>query len=63
MASGPGSELTCGTRDHRADATRQGCGWPTRDASGAQDADTWQEAMRVHVGARVVRHVAGEVDR
>ena len=33
--------------------------WPTRGAGGA---DAWQEATRtVHVGARVGRHVAGEV--
>ena len=33
-------------------ATWQGRGWPTRGAGGAQDADTWQEATRVHAGPR-----------
>ena len=43
------------------DATWQGSGWPERGAGGAEVADTWQEATRstrVHVGARVGRHVA-----
>ena len=45
---------------HGYEATWQGRGWPTRGAGGAQDADAWQEAKRstrVHVGARVGRHV------
>ena len=33
-------------------ATWQGHGWPTPGASGAQGADTWQEATRVHAGSR-----------
>ena len=41
-----------------AEATWQGRGWPTRGACGAQGADTWQEATRVHADARVGRHVA-----
>ena len=32
-----------------AEATWQGRGWPTRGATGAQDAHTWQEATRVDV--------------
>ena len=43
------------------EATWQSHGWPARGAGGAQCADTWQEATRVHVGARVGRQVAGEV--
>ena len=39
-------------------ATWQGRGWPTRGAGGAQGADTWQEATRVHADAREGRHVA-----
>ena len=35
-----------------AEATWQGRGWPTRGAGGAQDADTWQEATRVHGSTR-----------
>ena len=27
-------------------------GWPARGAGGAQGADTWQEATRVHAGPR-----------
>ena len=41
-----------------SEATWQGCRWPTRGAGGAQAADTWQEATRVHAEARVGRHVA-----
>ena len=33
-------------------ATWQSRGWPTRGAGGAQGADTWQEATRVHAGPR-----------
>ena len=32
------------------EATWKGREWPTRGAGGAQGADTWQEATRVHVG-------------
>ena len=42
------------------EAMWQGRAWPTQGASGA---DTWQEAMRVHVDARAVpvaRGMAGE---
>ena len=35
-----------------SEATWQGCRWPTRGAGGAQGADTWQEATRVHAGPR-----------
>ena len=45
-----------------AEATWQSRGWPTQSTRGAQGANTWQEATRVHavhVGARVGRHVAG----
>ena len=35
-----------------AKATWQSRGWPTRGAGGAQGADTWQEATRVHAGPR-----------
>ena len=45
-----------------AEATWQGCGWPTRGAGGAQAANTWQEATRVHADARVGCHVAEGVD-
>ena len=41
------------------EAMWQGSEWPTRGAGGAQGADTWQEATRVHADARVGRHVAG----
>ena len=34
------------------EGTWQGRGWPTRGAGGAQGADTWQEATRVHAGPR-----------
>ena len=44
---------------HGAEATWQGRGWPTRGAGGAQGADMWQEATRVHADSRVGRHVAG----
>ena len=43
------------------EATWQSHGWPARGAGGAQGADTWQvatQSTRVHVGARVGRHVA-----
>ena len=42
-----------------SEATWQGRGWPTRGASGAQGADTWQEATRDHEDAREGRHMAG----
>ena len=48
------ADVACGTtaRMRRgAEATWQGCGWPTRGTGGAQGADTWQEAKRVHMGA------------
>ena len=35
-----------------SEATWQGRGWPTRGVGGAQDANTWQEATRVHAGPR-----------
>ena len=41
-----------------AEATWQSRGWPTRGPGGAQGADTWQEAMRVHADARVGRNLA-----
>ena len=41
------------------EAMWQGRGWPKRGAGGAQGADTWQEATRVHAGARVGHHLAG----
>ena len=34
------------------DTTWQSRGWPTQGAGGAQGADTWQEAKRVHAGPR-----------
>ena len=34
------------------EATWQSRGWPTQGAGGAQGADTWQEATRVHAGPR-----------
>ena len=37
---------------HGGEATWQGRGWPTRGAGGAQGADTWQEATRVHGSTR-----------
>ena len=43
------------------EATWQGHGWPTRGAGGAQGANMWQEATRVHadacVGCQVARGV------
>ena len=41
-----------------AEAMWQSRGWPTRGACGAQGANTWQEATRIHADARVGRHVA-----
>ena len=35
-----------------SEATWQGREWPTRGAGGAQGADTWQEATRVHGSMR-----------
>ena len=35
-----------------AEATWQGCGWPTRGARGAQGVDTRQEGTRVHASTR-----------
>ena len=46
-----------------AEATWQSRGWPTRGAGGAQGADTWQEATRVHTDAREGRHMTGKVGR
>ena len=43
------------------EATWQGREWLTRGTGGAQGADTWQEATRVHTDARVGRHVAGRL--
>ena len=37
----------------------QGRGWPTRGVGGEHDADTWQEAARVHADAREGCHMAG----
>ena len=47
MARGTTAQMRRG-----AEATWQGCGWPTRGAGGAQSADTWQEATRVHGSTR-----------
>ena len=35
-----------------SEAKWQGRGWPTQGAGGAQAANTWQEATRVHAGPR-----------
>ena len=57
MASGPrwpadvARETTAWMRCG-AEATWQDRGWPTRGAGGAQGADTWQEATRVHGSMR-----------
>ena len=51
---------------HGTEATWKSRGWPMRSAGGAQGADTWQEATRVHaihVGACVGRHMAGKVGK
>ena len=58
MASGTGwrADVACGTTArmrHGAEATWQGRGWPTRGACGAQGANTWQEATRVHGSTRM----------
>ena len=53
VAGGTTARMRCGS-----EATWQGRRWPTRSTGGAQGADTWQEATRVHVDARVGRHVA-----
>ena len=34
------------------EGTWQSHGWPAQGAGGAQGADTWQEATRVHAGPR-----------
>ena len=57
MASGASwrADVTCGTTAwvrRGAEATWQSRGWPTRGAGGAQSADTWQEATRVHGSTR-----------
>ena len=57
MASGTGAQAdvphrTTSLVGRGAEATWQSRGWPTRGASGAQGADTWQEATRVHAGPR-----------
>ena len=44
--------LTWRARPGGAEATWQSHGWPTRGAGGAQGADTWQEATRVHGSTR-----------
>ena len=43
------------------EATWQHRAWPARGARGAQGADTWQEATRVHADARERRHMAGRL--
>ena len=55
VASGTGAraDMARGTtaRVRRgAEAMWQSSGWPTRGPGGAQGADTWQEATRVHAG-------------
>ena len=60
VASWRGRRTTAQMR-RGTEATWQGRGWPTRGAGGAEGADTWHEATRVHVGPRgrrVGRHVA-----
>ena len=47
-----------GTQGHMA-----GLCEPTLGAGGAQGADTWREATRVHADARVGRHVVGGADK
>ena len=68
MASGTGwqADVARGTialMRRGTEATWQGSGWPARGAGGAKGTDTWQEATRVHVAARVGCHMAGEVGR
>ena len=58
VARGTTARMQCST-----EATWQGREWPTRGAGGAQGADMWKEAMRVHADAREGRHVAGGVGR
>ena len=66
VVSGSSDELTRGTRVRRgAEATWQCRGWPTRGPGGAQGGHMagGHASARVHVAARVGRHVAGEVGR
>ena len=54
-AATAGADVALGTtaRMRRGTAaTWQGRGLPTRGAGGAQGANTWQEATRVHAGPR-----------
>ena len=57
-----GAELTWHAGPARmrrgTEATWQGHAWPTRGASGAGGADTWQEATWVHADAHEGRHLA-----
>ena len=53
MARGTTARMRHGTK-----AMWQGRGLPARGVGGAQGADTWQEAMRVHADAREGHHVA-----
>ena len=66
MASGTGWRANVALMRRGTESRWQGSGWPTRGVNGAEGADTWQEATRttrVHKGARVGRHVAGEAGR
>ena len=47
VARGTAARMRCGT-----EATWQGRGWPTQGTSGAQAANMWHEATRVHAGPR-----------
>ena len=71
MVSGPGGELTRGALDHRTDATRR---WShvaepwvaharRRRRTGRGHVAGGHATTRVHVGARVGRHVAGRAGR
>ena len=56
MLTWRGADVARGTTarmQHDTKATWQGRGWPTWGVGGAQGADTWQEATRVHAGPRV----------
>ena len=66
MASGTSAavDVARGTTERMrrgTEATWQGRGWPTRGASSAQGADTWQKATQVHADASEGRHMAGEL--
>ena len=57
MASGPSGRAdvarwTTAWMRRGTKATWQSHGWPVRGVGGAQGADTWQEATRVHAKAR-----------